>query len=138
MHFPDPENGPPPLVIESPPGSRFVSYGLLTVFGGGAVVYSLGMGFVIDWQDDTTRWKLALIVGIPLDFAAVLASMAWENCRPFVLDRGRGVLLDRGRTVLSLDTVRAVALNRDPDEPSAYFTNDLVLEGGRTFTLRSD
>jgi hypothetical protein len=137
MHPSDPDNDPPPLVIEPPAGSRLVAYGFLVLFGGGALVYSVGMGFVIDWPDDMPRWKLALIVGMPLVFAAVLASMAWENGRPFILDRARGVLLDRGRSVLSLHTVRAVAVRRDPDE-ICYYGVELLLVGGPTFCLRRD
>jgi hypothetical protein len=135
MHASDPENDQPPLVIGPPAGSRLVAYGILVLFGGGALIYGVGMGFVIDWPDDMARWKLALIVGMPLVFAAVLASMAWENGRPFILDRGRGVLLDRGRPVLSLHTVRAVAVRRDPDE-ICYYAIDLLLDGGPTFSLR--
>jgi hypothetical protein len=137
MHPADPDNDPPPFVIEPPPGSRLVGYGLLALFGGGAVVYGVGVGFIIDWPDDMPWWKLALIVGMPLVFAAVLASMAWENSRPFILDRARGGLLDRGRSVLALDTVRAVAVRRDADE-TCYYAIDLVLLGGPTFSLRRD
>jgi hypothetical protein len=75
---------------------------------------------------------------MPLLFAAVLASMAWENARPFILDRARGVLIDRGRPVLSLDVVRAVAVRRDSGESGDYFAIDLVLDNGRTFCLRRD
>ena len=136
MHSSDSDNDPPPFVIEPPAGSRLVGYGLLAVFGGAAVVYSVGIGFVIDWPDDMPWWKLALIVVMPLVFAAVLASMAWENGRPLILDRGRAMLLDRGRNVLSLDAVRAVAVRREPGETCDYFAIALVLQGGPTFGLR--
>jgi len=73
---------------------------------------------------------------MPLLFAAVLASMAWENAQPFVLDRERGALLDRGRSALSLNHVRAVVVHSDPDELNEYFAINLVLEGGPAFCLR--
>jgi hypothetical protein len=94
------------------------------------------MGFCMDWPGEMPWWEFAFVVGMPLVFAAVLASMAWENQRPFILDRGRGVLLDHGRPVLSLDAVRAVAVRVDPGETCTFFAIDLVLENGRTFCLR--
>jgi hypothetical protein len=136
MHAPDLERRQPPLVIGPTPGSQLVGYGVLAVFGGAALLYAIGMGFCIDWPVDMHWWELAFIVGMPLVFAAVLASMAWENHQPFILDRGRGVLLDHGRPALPLQSIEAVAVRLDSGETCDFFAIDLVLENGRTFCLR--
>jgi hypothetical protein len=138
MHPSDLGKDEPQLVIGPPAGSRLVGYGFVAVFGSAALVYSAGLIFCIDWPDTMRWWELAFIVGMPLAFAAVLASMARENQRPFILDRGRRVLLDHGRSVLSLDAVRAVAVRSDPGETCDFFAIDLVFENGRTFCLRRD
>jgi len=127
------------LVIRPSTLTLAYSYGLLAVFGGLAILYSLGITFLlVNVPNDLGWWERALIVGLPSCFALALAWWVSGGRQPFCFDRGRGVLLDGERPLLSLASVESVAVRLDPGETADFFVVELVLDSGQTFALRRE
>lgn len=123
------------LVLQPNVATLTCGYFFVTIFGGSAVVYSVGVASAAI-RNNFLWWETALVVGMPLLFAAVLVSWVWDNRKPFLFDRKQGFLFDGTRPILSLDAVQAVALRKDPGETADFFPIDLVLAKGKTFTPR--